>query len=782
MEAGGPAGLGISFDTRLQQQQQQHSPVQDHYQQYGQRQHYGYDQGPPRPHHLPHLRPLRGSMSYDAGLRERAQAQAGQRHTAPYPHDPYQKQVRIADGTPEVLNGKGGYLPYDLNHLSPLSDFDHSALSDTASGSSRPFSPASMSSLPSSTESGTNPAYAIQAAQQYSEYPIQHDRQREHCEPSYPISHRSRGASSEQHPTPEQAMSTRASRLPAFLVERNQLGRPHSMVDLRQSQKAREAGVYRHANVPLQQPVSSADAYESPVESVPSSAAALQRERFQGEETDEDPALRPMRQSEGRPRRRRLSNEEPSPLRCRSRSLSAFELRMLAESEAFRSSSPGRDAAPNLEGKAEELELRDSPSMPDAGTVISIAPPAEDACKTHLKRQSTLLTAGASTVRRKKELDRLLMPSTRFGAFGEGPTTSSRNTGAPDASASSSPAVLEQAKSSSHARVELDLMLETPLVVEGGWLKGKLEVRTRRPRDREGELWLGKPKLRVIGFEGACGSACNYQILSLRVPVPRTCVGRRTLHFLPPRLLCRFARQSLGTGMHTTVFRLCRRCGRIPPRQARPAHDAGQNAHPGWQGRQGSVERQAGRHPLHRHRVSSSGRPVRLASTSKRAHPSPVVRSVKLKSTAGGDRSIAHFYRHLEVFPYLHPALALAPAPKPLRDEASKALFMGGSGQATIRATMHREIWVAGQRCYVEVAVENLSNKKVRASFPADDTCSSCHGCSQLSVRCLHPDQNSGAIAGTDHLDLPLRRSYSAGRHRNPLGPVHQEESGRVHT
>ena len=435
-------------------------------------------------------------MSYDAGLREQAQAQAGQPYLPPHPH--YQKHVRIADGTPEVLNGKGGYLPYDLNHLSPLSDFDHSTPSDSASGSSQPFSPVSMSSLPSPAESGAHPTYA--AHQLPTSFPIQHEQH--HDAPAYPISHAQRGSSSHEHDSRARQESTaRPSRLPAFLAERKELGRPHSMVDLRgQSQRAHETAGHRHAEPcrPQQQLVTT-DCIGSPAESVPSSAAALQRERFQCGGAEDDASARlPMRQSEGRPRRRRNSDEQASPLRNRSRSLSAFELRMLAESEAARS-----PAALTAEASAEELAQPASPSPPDSGTVISIAPPVEASTKTPLKRQSTLLTAGASTVKRKKELDRLLMPSTRFGAFGEGPTASSRNSKGPDASATSSPAVLEQAKSSSHARVELDLMLETPLVVEGGWLKGKLEVRARRPRDREGELWLSKPKLRVIGFEGA---------------------------------------------------------------------------------------------------------------------------------------------------------------------------------------------------------------------------------------------------------------------------------------
>lgn len=90
--------------------------------------------------------------------------------------------------------------------------------------------------------------------------------------------------------------------------------------------------------------------------------------------------------------------------------------------------------------------------------------------------------------------------------------------------------------------------------------------------------------------------------------------------------------------------------------------------------------------------------------------------SIKLKSSTGSDRSIAHFYRHLEVYPYLNPALTLAPAVQPLVSEASKGLFMGGSGLVTIRASLHRRVWIAGQRCYAEVLVENQSSKRVRAA------------------------------------------------------------------
>lgn len=91
-----------------------------------------------------------------------------------------------------------------------------------------------------------------------------------------------------------------------------------------------------------------------------------------------------------------------------------------------------------------------------------------------------------------------------------------------------------------------------------------------------------------------------------------------------------------------------------------------------------------------------------------------VIGSVKLKSHVGTDRSIAHFYRHVDVYPYFNPSIILAPSLKALTVDASKALFMGGSGKVNLSATLHRLTWVAGQRCYVDVRVKNGASKKVR--------------------------------------------------------------------
>lgn len=152
-----------------------------------------------------------------------------------------------------------------------------------------------------------------------------------------------------------------------------------------------------------------------------------------------------------------------------------------------------------------------------------------------LQRQSTLLSAGGNPLKRAKELDRLLdpkpaqvrsqysptmqpyhstdMPSratfasnstdekgraaggTSFHPHGVGQSTHLQLKRKP------STVVLEQS-AKGKARVELDLTLAGTMVVEGGKLRGCMEVRVRKEKAGEGEVWLGAVKARIVGFEG----------------------------------------------------------------------------------------------------------------------------------------------------------------------------------------------------------------------------------------------------------------------------------------
>ena len=181
-----------------------------------------------------------------------------------------------------------------------------------------------------------------------------------------------------------------------------------------------------------------------------------------------------------------------------------------------------RDLARQLRSRAMSVatsRLSHAVSMPTLKT--SIEQP--------LQRQSTLLTAGANPVKRARELDRLLAPKpvslrsqytaptqsyntmhiSSQPAFSPGGTTfqsvdaTGYQPGRQQTALKRKPStvVLEQGVKGK-ARVELDLVLASELVVEGGALKGRMEVRVRKDKDGEGMVWLGAVKARIVGFEG----------------------------------------------------------------------------------------------------------------------------------------------------------------------------------------------------------------------------------------------------------------------------------------
>lgn len=90
-----------------------------------------------------------------------------------------------------------------------------------------------------------------------------------------------------------------------------------------------------------------------------------------------------------------------------------------------------------------------------------------------------------------------------------------------------------------------------------------------------------------------------------------------------------------------------------------------------------------------------------------------VFSSIKLKDPNSPARSIAHFYRNVEIYPYLGPQI-LAPSEEPLNTNTSQGIFMGGPGKLRLAATLHRRIWVAGQRCYAHITINNETTKKVK--------------------------------------------------------------------
>ena len=92
-----------------------------------------------------------------------------------------------------------------------------------------------------------------------------------------------------------------------------------------------------------------------------------------------------------------------------------------------------------------------------------------------LLRQTTLLNTSASPARTAREL-RAVLSGSKFGS-------------------SSHQITLEQSRTRS--RAEVDLVLDSEAVVEGGVLGGRMDVKLANDK-----VWWGNGKVRVVGFEG----------------------------------------------------------------------------------------------------------------------------------------------------------------------------------------------------------------------------------------------------------------------------------------
>jgi hypothetical protein len=115
-----------------------------------------------------------------------------------------------------------------------------------------------------------------------------------------------------------------------------------------------------------------------------------------------------------------------------------------------------------------------------------------------LTRQGTLLTPHANSKRASAELSVMLGSSSQRAnkskllPQGELPI---------EEKLAKLDQVRLEAKKGRKARVEVDVILESEVFVEGGELRGRLEIRVRRGKKGE-NLWIGGGKVRVCGYEG----------------------------------------------------------------------------------------------------------------------------------------------------------------------------------------------------------------------------------------------------------------------------------------
>ncbi|KAK7694963.1 hypothetical protein QCA50_002151 [Cerrena zonata] len=230
---------------------------------------------------------------------------------------------------------------------------------------------------------------------------------------------------------------------------------------------------------------------------------------------------------------------------------------------------------------------------------------------------------------------------------------------------------LEQAKQ--RARVEVDVVLESATCVQGGHLRGQIKVRIRNRSKKEQPVLLAEGKLRVVGFETIPNEAHSHVFYQCAAPFSKITDTYQSLYVTSPDAE---GYAQAVEGVHILPFTM-----ELP--SSSPFGSA-----------KGILN-------------LSSGVSVRYV----------VMISIRIKVTGSNKHSIAHFYRDCEIWPSLKLESILASAPRPLQASTAKGLSVLGGGsndKVRLTANLHRLHWVAGQRCYVRVLVNNGSKKPIK--------------------------------------------------------------------
>ncbi|WWC86006.1 uncharacterized protein L201_000877 [Kwoniella dendrophila CBS 6074] len=293
-----------------------------------------------------------------------------------------------------------------------------------------------------------------------------------------------------------------------------------------------------------------------------------------------------------------------------------------------------------------------------------------------LARQGTLLHPSSSKQRSSQELNVLLgsQKSRRLSSNKLLPPPPSEEDNKTNSWQKDNKVRLEASKKGK-ARVEVDVVLERECVVEGGEVRGRMEVRITGGKRGEG-LRVGGGKVRVVGFE-ELSTATRHIFYHQPHPLP----------VFDPAIQHNLSSSLFASGPDSDGYRLASEgTHNIPFRMRLPLGG----------GAKGTYTSQNGKGPCVRY---------------------VVVGSVKIHIPSTGKRSIAHFYRSIVVLPYLNPSVVLAPSTEPVEGYVERGLgwnITGEKGRVELRVSLGRRIWVSGQRLWCEVAIRNDSNRKIK--------------------------------------------------------------------
>ncbi|WVQ93727.1 hypothetical protein IAU59_000804 [Kwoniella sp. CBS 9459] len=232
-----------------------------------------------------------------------------------------------------------------------------------------------------------------------------------------------------------------------------------------------------------------------------------------------------------------------------------------------------------------------------------------------------------------------------------------------------------EASKKGKARVEVDVVLERECVVEGGEVRGRMEVRITGGKRGEG-MRVGGGKVRVVGFEELSTSSRH---IFYHQPYP--------LPVFDPSIRHNLSSSLFASGPDSDGYRLASEgTHSIPFRMRLPLGGGAKGTYTP---------------------VNGKGPCVRYV----------VVGSIKIHIPSTGKRSIAHFYRSIVVLPYLNPSLVLAPSQEPVEGYVERGLgwsLTGEKGRVELRVSLGRRFWVSGQRLWCEVGIRNDSNRKIK--------------------------------------------------------------------
>lgn len=233
-----------------------------------------------------------------------------------------------------------------------------------------------------------------------------------------------------------------------------------------------------------------------------------------------------------------------------------------------------------------------------------------------------------------------------------------------------------EVKKGNKARVEVDVILESDVLVEGSEIRGRLEILVKKSKKGE-KIWIGGGKIRICGYEEHSSTSIRNIFYHVPFVLPTFAPYEPVSHPL-------FASPPNEEG-----FRLASEGNySIPFRFRLPLHAGAKG---GW-----------------------------MTGTKAPGVKYVVVGSLKLHIPEAGKlgRSISHFYRPCVVFPFVEPTSVFVPAAAPKEVSTTKALgwsLNGEKGLVKLSARVTRPIWIAGQNVWVEVVASNDSNKRIKS-------------------------------------------------------------------